>query len=69
MKTRSSGAVSFLQGGLRILHIAISKNVASIELCGKNLDNSDLIDKITLTLTRNMYYLCTCGCPAGRAGF
>jgi len=32
----------------------------------KKLDNSDLIDKITLTETTNMYYLCTCSCPAGR---
>jgi len=32
----------------------------------KKLDNSNLIDKITLTEIPNMYYLCTFDCPAGR---
>jgi len=48
-------------------HFLLSKNVVSDETCvPKKLDNYNLIDKITLTLTPNMYYLCTCDCPAGR---
>jgi len=31
-----------------------------------NLENSNPIDRITSTYTPNMYYLCTCGCLAGR---
>jgi len=34
------------------------KNAVSNETCGKKLDNSGLIDKITSTQTPNMYYLC-----------
>jgi len=43
----------------------LSKNAVSNETCGKNLGNSRLIDKITLTLTPNMCYLCTCDLPCG----
>jgi len=32
----------------------------------KELDNSNLIGKITLTQTPNLCHLCTCDCPAGR---
>ena len=35
-------------------HFRLSKNAVSNETCGKKLDNSNLIDKITLTQTPNM---------------
>ena len=41
-------------------HFRLSKNAVSNQTSKKKLHNSDLIDKITLTQTPNMYYLCTC---------
>jgi len=44
----------------------LSKNAVSNETCEKKIDNSNIIDKITLTYTPNMCYLRTCDCCAGR---
>jgi len=48
-------------------YFRMSKNTVSNETCGRYLENCNLNDKITLTYTRNIYYICACGSSVGRS--